>query len=465
MFLAFKAFVEKQYGHQIIKLRSDNGEEYVNNKFINFCTENGNQMQHTVPYTPQQNGIAKRMNRTLKEMANCMLQSKGLSLNFWAEAINCENYTINRAPTKFLKNITLKEAWSSIKPDVSHFRVFGSEAWAHIPYEKHKALEPKSENFIFVGYSKDVKRYRLIPLTFKNFIIRRHLKFAENISAYEPSSAEMPPLSISSTFENISPLDDESEDDNPPTPSQDPSSAPQLPKWVRATRDAAGTLLGGPTYQQRTRSMFDRASSLLAQALANYDHDTFAEASSHLDWDTAMNEEYRSLLENDTWDLFLLPKGRKLVRCKWVYRTKYGLDGKVDKHKARLVAKGFSQVEGIHYTETFSLVSKMNSIHLVLSLAASFKWEVHQMDFKFAFLHGDLHEEIYMEQPTGFIQTNSNLVCQFKKSLCGLKQAPRAWYTNMDSFLLETSFSRCHSNNIVYTKNVGKSLNHSCSLC
>eukprot|EP00253_Pinus_taeda_P025371 PITA_25371 len=142
-----------------------------------------------------------------------------------------------------------------------------------------------------------------------------------------------------------------------------------------------------------------------------------------------MNGEYHSLLANDTWDLVPLPKGRKLVRCKWVYRTKYGPDGKVDKHKARLAAKGFSQVEGIDYTETFSPIAKMNSIRLVLSLAASLKWEVHQMDVKYAFLQGDLHEEIYMEQPIGFIQTDSSLVCRLKKSLYGLKQAPRAWKT------------------------------------
>eukprot|EP00253_Pinus_taeda_P019701 PITA_19701 len=96
----------------------------------------------------------------------------------------------------------------------------------------------------------------------------------------------------------------------------------------------------------------------------------------------------------------------------------------------------------------------MNSICLVLSLAASFKWEVHQMDVKSAFLHGDLHEEIYMEQPIGFIQRYSSLLCQLKKSLYGLKQAPRAWYAKMDSFLLDIGFSRCHSDNNVYTKKV-----------
>jgi hypothetical protein len=132
----------------------------------------------------------------------------------------------------------------------------------------------------------------------------------------------------------------------------------------------------------------------LAQVSKTHDPKTFAEASGHPYWDTTMNEEYRSLMENDTWDLVPLPKGRKLVICKWVYITKYASYGSVERHKARLVAKGFSQVEGIDYNETFSPVAKMNSICLVLSLDASHKWEVHQMDVKSSFLHGDLQEEI-----------------------------------------------------------------------
>ena len=105
-----------------------------------------------------------------------------------------------------------------------------------------------------------------------------------------------------------------------------------------------------------------------------------------------MNEEYRSLMENDTWDLVPLPKGRKLIICKWIYRNKYASDGSVERYKARLFAKGFSQVKGIDYNETFTPVAKINSIHLVLSLAASHKWEVHQMDVKYAFFHRDLQE-------------------------------------------------------------------------
>jgi transposase InsO family protein len=99
-FLAYKALVEKKSGHQIQRLRTDNGGEYVNNIFTNYCTTQGIQMKHTVPYTPQQNGVARRKNRTLKEMANCMIQSKGLSLKYWAEAINYANYIVNRTLTK-----------------------------------------------------------------------------------------------------------------------------------------------------------------------------------------------------------------------------------------------------------------------------------------------------------------------------------------------------------------------------
>jgi hypothetical protein len=141
----------------------------------------------------------------------------------------------------------------------------------------------------------------------------------------------------------------------------------------------------------------------LAQVSETRDLKTFAEDSGHPDWDKTINEEYRSLMTNNTWDLVHLPKGRKLVRCECVYKTKYASYESVERHKARLVSKGFSQVEGIDYNETFALVSKMNSILLVLALAASHKWEVHQLDIKSAFLHGDLQEEVYMEQPPGYV--------------------------------------------------------------
>ena len=125
-----------------------------------------------------------------------------------------------------------------------------------------------------------------------------------------------------------------------------------------------------------------------------------------------------SLQKNTTWELVSLPPGRKLVQCKWVFRTKVAADGKTCKYKAILVAKGFSQVQGVDYHETFALVAKMDSIRLVLETSASKHWEVHHMDVKSSFLNGYVREEIYMKQPEGYI-LDSSLVCKLKKSLYG----------------------------------------------
>jgi hypothetical protein len=170
-----------------------------------------------------------------------------------------------------------------------------------------------------------------------------------------------------------------------------------------------------------------------------------------------MQEEYNSLLENQTWNLVPLPSGRKLVRGIWVYRTKSAADGQINRYKATLVAKGFQQVQGIVYEETFSPVAKMDSIRLALAIATTKGWEVHQMDVKNAFLHGDLFEEIYMEQPQGFMQ-DSSLVCRLKKSLYGLKQALRAWYAKMDFYLLSQNSVHCKSYTNVYMLRITDSL-------
>jgi hypothetical protein len=125
------------------------------------------------------------------------------------KAINYENYIVNHTPTKALKNITPEEAWNKIKPYVSHFHVFGSVAWAHIPDEKRKELQPKSEKCIFVGYSEDVKGYRLLQPHCNEIIIRRDVKFDENLLDCKPNSTFVPsstykPSSICAIFYSYS---------------------------------------------------------------------------------------------------------------------------------------------------------------------------------------------------------------------------------------------------------------------
>ena len=132
----FKAEVENFTGLKINTLRIDRGGEYFSNKFVKYCKDSGIRHERTVRYTPQQNGVCERKNRTIMEMARCLLKRKKLSSKFWAEAVSCAVYLINRSPTRNLKNCTPHEAWYGKKPNVHHLKVFGSVGYAHIPGNK-----------------------------------------------------------------------------------------------------------------------------------------------------------------------------------------------------------------------------------------------------------------------------------------------------------------------------------------
>ena len=145
-------------------------------------------------------------------------------------------------------------------------------------------------------------------------------------------------------------------------------------------------------------------------------------------WVRAVEEEMEALVKNETWILVPLPERQRTVGCKWVFSIKHKADGSIERYKARLVAKGYTQSYGIDYHETFSPVAKINTVRVLLSLAANLDWPLHQFDVKNAFLHGDLEEEIYMDVPPGYVATAGKAVCKLQRTLYGLKQSPRAWF-------------------------------------
>eukprot|EP00253_Pinus_taeda_P025863 PITA_25863 len=166
-----------------------------------------------------------------------------------------------------------------------------------------------------------------------------------------------------------------------------------------------------------------------------------------------MDEEMNVIERNKTWDLVKLPKGKEVIGVKWVYKTKSNAEGKIERHKARLVVKGYKQQYGRDYEETFAPVARMETVRAVLSIAAQNKWKVYQMDVKSAFLNGVLKEEVYVEQPLGYERKGEeHKVCKLKKALYGLKQAPRAWYSRIDSYLLDNEFDKCEGEPTVYIK-------------
>ena len=156
-FKEWLAMVEAETGKKLKKFRTDHGGEFMSGEFIAFCKEHGIKRQLTNAHTPQQNGVVKRKNRTIVEMARSMLNGKGLPNSFWAEAVNTIVYILNRSATKVVDGKTPQEAYSGKKPSVAHFKVFGSECFMHIPDEECTKLEPKSRKMYLLGLRHGVK--------------------------------------------------------------------------------------------------------------------------------------------------------------------------------------------------------------------------------------------------------------------------------------------------------------------
>ena len=167
----------------------------------------------------------------------------------------------------------------------------------------------------------------------------------------------------------------------------------------------------------------------------------------------AMTLEMDALQRNQTWELVSLLPGEKTVGCKWVFTIKFQADGTIERYKARLVAKGFTQIPGKDFSATFAPVAKLTSVRLIISLAASHNWPLHQMDVKNAFLNGDLDETIYMDPPPGFRAEGeySGKVCRLRKSLYSLKKSPRAWFNRFSEVILSLGFTKCHSDHTCFS--------------
>jgi hypothetical protein len=180
---------------------------------------------------------------------------------------------------------------------------------------------------------------------------------------------------------------------------------------------------------------------------------TAEEALKTEEWRAAMMEQLGSIKENKTWSFVDLPRGQKVIGLKWVFKLKHDEHGNVMKHKARLVVKGYVQRQGIDFDEVFASVGKMESVRVMIILAAHLSWSVHHMDMKSAFLNGDLGEEVYVSQPPGFIvKGQEQKVYKLHKALYGLRQAPRAWNCKLDTVLHELGFSKCKTEYGLYIR-------------
>ena len=434
-FKEWKAEVENHTGQRLKTLRTDNGGEYTSGEFQAHLKDCGIRHELTIPKTPEQNGAAERLNRTLVEATRAMLLDSQLPQRFWAEAVSTAAYLRNRSPTSVLNSMTPHQAWFGQKPGVEHLRVFGSTAYVHIPKDSRRKLDSKTRKCILVGYGSVRKGYRLYDRVARQVLHSRNVQFDEQETP-EPKKAESEaaPPQILLELDVVEGSETDLEEEDPPAQAQ-------LRRSVRVRKQvdffgverANLTIYQEPTTLQEARSSPERDK-----------------------WNEAMDKEMKSLKDNQVWELTTLPPGRKAIGSKWVYKVKTGGDGSVERYKARLVAQGFNQHQGADYDETFCPVVRMESLRTLVALSTQHDLELHHIDVTTAFLNGVLEEEVFMKQPKGYIRPEEeHLVCKLDKSIYGLKQSPRCWNAVLDAHLKKMKFKQLKSDPCIYKSDVG----------
>lgn len=451
-FKEFAAVTQNECGNKIGTLRSDRGGEYQSEEFENYLKKEGIRHELSVTRCPQQNGVAERLNRTLVESARAMLSHAGLSNSYWAEAIATAVYIKNRTSTSAFKakkqKMTPYEKWYGKRPNISHLRVFGCSAFAHIPDEYRRKLDQKAEKLRFVGYSASSKGYRLYDEKTRQVKVRRDVVFNETDFSlredYVVQEEVVKPTEAEVVDVRLSPIKNERQTEQPEEPMR--HSGRQRHPPVRFGYDEFADSAGAD--HQVHHIAYNMCQIEEPKSMKEALEGEYA-----TEWKFAADSEYESLLQNETWELVELPPGHTPIGCKWVFKVKHDNNGQVERFKGRLVAKGYAQEYGVDYDETFSPVVKLSSIRALLAFAVKRKMCVHQMDVITAFLNGKLEQEIYMQQPEGYCKPGEeHLVCRLKKSLYGLKQSPRCWNKEFRNYMAELGFRESEADPCIFVR-------------
>ncbi|KAH9767149.1 hypothetical protein KPL71_011170 [Citrus sinensis] len=335
-FKDWKALVENQTGKKVKKLRTDNGLEYCNQMFDDFCASEGIGRHRIVRMTPQQNGLAEMMNRTLMNKVRCMMIQSKLPKGLWAETLLTACLLVNLSPSAAIEFKTPYELWSGKPGNYNNLKVFGCRAYAHTNQGK---LEPRALKGQFVGYPDGVNGYKLwcSELTPPRCITSRDVVFNEEVELSSRNPAEAA----------------ESQDKE----HQHHQNQTELEEYQLAKVRERRTIRPPKRYGYADLIAYALATSHEIDETEPKSYKEAVNSTSKVEWQKAMDDEITSLYRNNTWQLVRKPDNRRLVGCKWIYRIKNGvLATEPKRFKARLVAKGYTQKEGIDFKEVFSHV-------------------------------------------------------------------------------------------------------------
>ena len=316
-FKEFKVLAEKESGMTIKALRSDRGGEYMSEEFTDFLKEYGIRAESTAAYSPQQNGVAERLNRTLCEAARSMLIHAGLSNGYWAEAISTATYLRNRIVTTALRTgLTPYQMWFDRRPDLKHLRTFGCIVYAHIPEGDRKKLDSKAAKFRFIGYTESTENYKVWDEVKQRCYIRHDLVFNEGDFGKSSTCTLNEMLQDGSTDNEESTrtvLLDTSEGQEETVEEEETTEEEEQPPIQPTLRRSERTKR--PSVRYGIDEYANRVCHCAYQATEIKEPATIQEAysSKHFkEWKEAAEAEYASLLHNNTWELVELPKGKSI---------------------------------------------------------------------------------------------------------------------------------------------------------
>nr|GEZ75796.1 Gag-Pol polyprotein [Tanacetum cinerariifolium] len=475
---------ENQFNHKVKTIRSDNGTKFKNYDLIEFCGLKGIKREYSNVRTLQQNGVAKRKNKTLIEAARTMLVDSFLRTTFGAEAVNIACYVLNRVLVTKPQNKTPYELLTGRQPIISYLRPFGCHVSILNTIDQLGKFDGKSDSGFLVGYSLNSKAFRSSgdkigknekPVSQVEQIFQEELKKLKrqekevNDVAREEATHKTQDVNTDSTnlFNVVSaPVSvvgpSRALNDDEPSYPDDPSmphlekiyASPSAEIFTNSSYDDKGVVTDfnnletsmnvSPTPTTRIHTIHPKT-QILGDPLSVVQ--TWSKV--------RKNSEAHALV----WVLVDFPFGKKAIGTKWIYMNKKDEKGVIVKNKARLVAQGHRQEEGIDYDEVFAPVARIEAIRIFLAFASYMGFIVYQMDMKSAFLYGTIDEEVYVTQPPGFVDPNfPNKFYKVVKALYGLHQAPRAWYATLSTFLERNGYKRGAIDETLFIKQYKKDI-------
>lgn len=451
VFVNWKTTAERQFDLKVRRLLTDGGGEWLGTPFQQWLLSQGLVHITTQPYSSEMNSGAEVYHRVIIHSASAMLKGANLRLDFWGQAVLCAVYLNNRTPTK-ARGLNLKmtpfEALYGSKPYLGHIRVWGCRVYAHIPDKKGKKLDPHSKECLLMGYYDTENMFRLFDIHGNALIKCRDTVFFEDVLGHEKYAKEgLPPGTTIAGTPFDSPASISADVDDLSLSDSDDDHHHNVVQRLQALVSRC-MVTGSPSptdllpYRNEPLRFDFRVPRSYKAALSSPQADH---------WRRACNEEFASLISNNTWTLVTPPPGALIIRNKWVFAIKTmdkplepGEVPTIQRFKARLVAHGDSQRKGINYDETYAPVVRFQSLRMVLHLAATHDWEIDQGDFVSAFLNGTLRDYlIYMAQPEGYVDSSApDKVCLMVKSIYGLKQSARAWWEDLHRTLTNIQLRR-----------------------